>query len=323
MPLFDKTPFVGTDLAIGRPSHFLHPLDRYPLLGGEEATIAAIKKFDRDQHEFYVVTNGAKQGLVAAVAAVKKLKQQLDGELTRTPLCSLNHPHWPCLGEVAECAGVDFVPRIDSVPDDHNYWPITLLTSPNNPDGNISSERCDIWDAAYATPVYGFDGSVVPDYRIKVVSGSKLLGIAGVRIGWVATNEAKLASLAAEYVEAATGGVSTVSQELLVTELENHSFVTDERARLKLLENRLAFTSTFAPFCDFSPYQDGMFVWFVPHNPEVFDRACSLAQVRIAHGEMFGGDKKYRRLSLGMLPTDFKEVCGDLRQCLNKVVREG
>ena len=117
-------------------------------------------------------------------------------------ICNLNHP---LASSFTNPDGVDKVVR--------------LIDSPDNPLGKQFSGGSygrDIWDNVYHNIIYTQDKMTQPTHRFLVGSYSKLLGVAGARIGFIATNDrmAYEALLAQSVNE--TAGVSRLSQSLIV-----------------------------------------------------------------------------------------------------------
>ena len=93
-----------------------------------------------------------------------------------------------------------------------------LIDSPENPLGTqytLGSKETDIWDGAYHNQIYTNRKNTIPEHKFFVGSYSKLLGVAGCRIGFIATND----SLAYEDLKieckAEYTGVSKPSQDMI------------------------------------------------------------------------------------------------------------
>lgn len=69
---------------------------------------------------------------------------------------------------------------------------VGLVDSPSNPDGNMflytDNSNNIIWDSVYHNQVFINSIAVRPDHRVNCGSLSKVLGLTGLRIGWIATN---------------------------------------------------------------------------------------------------------------------------------------
>lgn len=165
-----------------------------------------------------IITNGAKQALGACFYAIKKLGWNT---------CSMKSPYWALIPPLATMHGVhsSFVQQPDTK--DNNPF---LLLAPNNPDGQCETaeqlleleqqyKHADlpfIHDAAYYTHIYLSQEHSLPAVGdVQIYSISKMLGLSGLRIGYVVCKNPKFYSLIQEYMEAMTVGVSIASQSWL------------------------------------------------------------------------------------------------------------
>ncbi|KAG7954496.1 hypothetical protein I3843_11G021800 [Carya illinoinensis] len=94
---------------------------------------------------------------------------------------------------------------------------IELVTSPNNPDGNVrrsvvnKSDGILVHDLAYYWPQYTPISSPV-DHEIMLFTVSKSTGHAGMRIGWALVKDQEVARRMTTFIELNTIGVSKDSQ---------------------------------------------------------------------------------------------------------------
>lgn len=221
--LMAKDPPKGwVNLAVGEPGLLrerLLPLlsvpptplgSPYPSPRGNEALREELLKYSNGSNphpkRYVVVTNGSKQGLLAAYWAYYNE--------SKSTFCH-PRPAWPSHRTLASLAGFT---RFTSFCDpEARAETLVVNTSPNNPDGAISTRECDIWDAAYAHFIYGFKwSSMVPQHETAVFSAAKIFGLSGERIGWVTTSNIRIAEYVSRYVEATTSGVSRVAQDRLL-----------------------------------------------------------------------------------------------------------
>jgi aspartate/methionine/tyrosine aminotransferase len=106
-----------------------------------------------------------------------------------------------------------------------SMFDIRIVDSPSNPLGQMSTLQSTIsekvvWDAAYYSPTYCGRGPrnnlrchpAIPAHEAMVGSLSKLTGLNGLRIGWLATNKDTIYDKALEYVTSNLCGVSYPSQ---------------------------------------------------------------------------------------------------------------
>lgn len=193
---------------------------------------------------------------------------------------------------------------------------IVLIDSPSNPLGKLHTadfgktdggyvwgadcvDHIVIWDSVYHTPSYLPKGTVVPPkHAINIGSLSKMTGINGIRIGWVATNDSliyerlKMAA-AAEYC-----GLSAAQNRIaldLVTHVDWDSF--EAKARNKLDANREEWSRLEKYFGGTPVYPVGMF-FYAPA-----DDACKSlldrAGVTYFGGEKLHHDSDHIRINIG------------------------
>jgi aspartate/methionine/tyrosine aminotransferase len=102
---------------------------------------------------------------------------------------------------------------------------VGLVDSPTNPAGDLvlysDIKNNIIWDSVYHNPVYINTLPVIPDHRVNCGSYSKVFGLTGLRVGWIATHSDKdyEAFLAENTYENCT--ISVPSQELLLDIYDN------------------------------------------------------------------------------------------------------
>lgn len=300
----------------------------YPRHGGEAETLRLLRQ--RHPLSLIVVTNGAKQAIAAALYAFKQMFEDKHDDTYAPQLCH-EKPYWLSYPTLAEHAGMHFGDKLI-----FQEGFVNVVTTPNNPDGGQSfdgGERYDIWDAAYANELYGWNG-VVPKARCTVWSAAKLFGLSGARIGWLTTQDPDIARLAAEYVEISTSGVSTLSQELLCEALLEEKTVSWRlgvgKVREALRLNGEAFLELLSAHCEryhgVPETLTGMFAWFRVRNPAWFARALKKSGVKLVPGEAFGyhnsniknTDPEWYRMSMGQTPEYTRRALEALRAAFNE-----
>lgn len=298
---------------------------RYPLLNGEPELLWSLKK--RFSGQYIVVTNGAKQAILAALYALSMTradKRTVKG-FPSMPYDNVVHdtPYWPSYPTLAKMSGMGFETKgnfaVGNIPD------VRILTSPNNPDGHQefkSNRQWDIWDSAYASPIYGWD-YIVPWHRISVWSAAKLFGLSGYRIGWLATADPELARLASEYVEKTTSGVSVVSQQFLGDFLKRLAMKPGEaeelqqRARKMLLDTGTEFMALekhFSVIEGLPTSKSGMFAWVQAKNPDSFKALIGKAKVKMIDGKYCGVEDGWFRVSMGVTPQAMRDAVQAIKE---------
>jgi aspartate/methionine/tyrosine aminotransferase len=290
----------------------------YPQTRGEPELLRELERRHSGMH--VVVACGGKQALSAAFAAY--------AEVYGKNYVSHAVPYWPSYPFLAAAElpyGLNHNPTTAL----YQTHPVKVITSPNNPDGTESQESCDIFDAAYASPVYGFT-TPPAHWTVAIYSASKMLGLSGLRVGWAVTADARLAAAMATYVERFTSGVAVTSQRHVAHVLahlrrhDDHAFF--DAARKDLLENGETFMRLMGDRCadiqGVPTSGKGMFAWFrirVEANQESFARALAVAQVRMVSGEACGMTQPgWWRCSMGHHPMTTHEALEKLTRTWTK-----
>lgn len=317
----------GYNLAIGEPyfmqelllkhvrvtSDHSKPL-RYPAIGGEPELIESLHRL-HPEYSHIVVTTGAKQGIEACLYALA------ESEGRRSVFHAA--PYWPSYPTLAQKQGLEFNPRHPNLAEE-----IFVVTSPNNPDGKqrvLFKRHPDIWDAVYASPIYGYWGEA-PPHRMAIFSAAKYLGLSGIRVGWVGTNEPELAAKISYFVEISTSGVAVNSQMWLhgclqaLREPSQIARLTEAHleARAALILNGNTFNELLSAIVEdvsgVPSRGEGMFAWFKAKDPDQFVRAMSISKVRLVTGEACGEKRPgYYRMSMGQMPEYTREALTALR----------
>lgn len=95
---------------------------------------------------------------------------------------------------------------------------VGISDSPSNPYGtycNIAQQSHNIWDSVYYSPTFINGFHMPPGHVINCGSFSKSLGLTGLRIGYIATNDDNLAKLLREEVKYEYCTVSMLAQTYL------------------------------------------------------------------------------------------------------------
>lgn len=273
----------------------------YPVASGEKELIEEIQFLHPSK--YVVITNGCKQALSAAMYALKEVYSY----------SSINYhaPYWPSFPTLIKAANLMT-----------NQYTISnsmrLATLINNPNGTLATDECDLLDCAYGHQVYGWQNEY-PNHQISVWSAAKLFGVAGLRLGWLLTDNKELANKATLYQEITTSGVSVLSQryvaKLLKYQREHQNMVqnTYAKARNVLLNNGNSFNQLLGKYCSVIqgiPLDGkGMFAWFQihPEYQEKFVNAIDKLKIKLVTGDACGTtDSGWYRMSMGHR-TDFTQ----------------
>jgi aspartate/methionine/tyrosine aminotransferase len=266
----------------------------YPKHDGDpeliELTRAIIKRQIGQDYRHIFITNGATGGCVIALRAF--YERGFENCVTR------NAPYYVRYPAMIRAAGLNHI--------DEGFWQVdtvALIDIPSNPLGAMSNVAKInvpvILDGVYLNRVYMNPNQVTTiPHDIYVGSYSKLLGINGIRLGWIATNSDLLAIRLAELVTSEYCGLSTASQEILKSSLTDFSWeIFETKARLKLNYNRESW-SILERYFGGKPVTDvGMF-YYAP-----MDKKCrkllEKAGVSWTKGSAMGTDDNYGRINLG------------------------
>lgn len=187
----------------------------YPLPNGYGPLVQLLEKKHKAP---VVITNGAKQALGACFYVLKKIDWNH---------CEEKSPHWALIPPLAEVHGINMIHANGPCVEDDSPF---LLLAPNNPDGHcetpeqlveLSKQYKDsdlplIHDAAYYTHVYLPPTLALPSIGdVQVYSISKMLGLSGLRLGYVVCPNQEFYKLILNYMETMTVGVSVQPQIFL------------------------------------------------------------------------------------------------------------
>lgn len=316
----DNNP-IKIDFGWGNPHFLLELLDqklggmnyypdikkmKYGPYEGTNALIAAtrevIKETTGQTYHHVLITNGAS----SAINILLRRFKAGGGSAVIT-----SQYGYPSYEEMIKRAGLRRVRDINSlaiasIPDYGSYTSnyIGLIDSPENPMGEQftgGNAGRDIWDGVYHNKVYTKRLDLQPKHKYFVGSYSKLLGLAGMRIGFIATNDSlAYEGLLAESRNELTG-ISRPSQDLIVqilSRLDLDKFTTD--GANELADNKYEFTKLEYLF-DGQPVNEvGMFYCAKVHPKAIalLDK-CGVGYVML--------DDDTIRLSMGQTKKIVKE----------------
>jgi aspartate/methionine/tyrosine aminotransferase len=156
---------------------------------------------------------------------------------------------------------------------------VAIVDSPSNPEGDLllysNANNSIIWDSVYHNSVYINTIPVNPEHRVNCGSYSKVLGVTGARIGWIATNnEMDYLSFKDENLyESCT--ISVPSQNLIVDILNNTDLENFMRAaKYRINNNRELFDRITYLFDGQMVPENGMFycAWTTPYTQKLLNK---------------------------------------------------
>ncbi len=192
------------------------------------------------RYQHILITNGASGALNLIL---RRFKAKNGQKVFTTPY------GYPSYDSFINRAGLERVRNLNAMPlhlTTGNHLYMRLIDSPENPTGtqyNIGDANTDTWDSVYNNQIYTKTPFIVPNHRVMVGSYSKLLGIAGARIGFIATNDLLLYEDLKIESKAEYTGVSKLSQELIVSilkQIDLNQFMRD--GSNDLADNKYEFT---------------------------------------------------------------------------------
>jgi aspartate/methionine/tyrosine aminotransferase len=179
-------------------------------------TAKVIKTHTGLSYKHIFLTNGASGGCTIALRAYAQLGKKD---------CIVNPPpFFPLYPSMAKAAGLNLVTQ-DCTGYGYKHS-VVLLDSPANPSGNIigspswAFDAPVVWDAVYHNAAYARILTNPPPHTVMVGSFSKLTGLNGLRLGWIATNDDVLADKIGMLIAPEYCGLSKPSKMILLTLLD-------------------------------------------------------------------------------------------------------
>lgn len=300
-------------------SHFSSPLtgsvDKilsmgYPPHDGDPELIDLVKEVARAQvgsavkHLF--ITNGCTGALNVSLSAMKK-------EASYGVFGDTYFPFYPQIvsGQGLITINYDQMDSLLTQNKNEEKDFIVILDSPSNPEGIFRQGEADIWDAAYASHKYGGKKEGQPlVWKAMCGSLSKTLGVNGIRLGWVATDDDAIA----EELRASTTreycGISQLQQDLAKSILKNLDQANFEaKAKSYIDDNREEWARVARRFGQLSG-NTGMFQILRLGKAET--KALNKAGVIWQQGNSWGKDSSWARISLGQDRVLTKETVKDV-----------
>lgn len=251
-------------------SHNLNSMNYSPFEGDElllEHTREVIKIQLNRTYRHVVLTNGAAGGCVIAMRAYKMQGREI--------AVTYQAPYFSLYPSMVKAAGLYHETQCYADP----AKSVFLVDSPSNPEGIVRTANRTgmpiIYDAVYGNKVYSIMNQVIP-HDVLVGSYSKLTGLNGIRIGWIATDDDLLYERIKELVAAEYCGLSVPSMNILNNILPHYDWSRfHERANNSLDDNRTQWQKLEKFFGDAKVSENGMFFWGPMDNKakELFTKA--------------------------------------------------
>lgn len=273
-----------------------------------EITRNVIKRQMGIEKKHVYITNGATGAVTIALRAMKQ--RGANHCHTRNAPWYLRYPPMIKAADLIHCDETHHIDPKESV---------VLLDIPSNPQGFTSGIKFNtapmVLDAVYFNRIY-MSGYFVPVIAHDVLCGSysKLLGLNGLRVGWIATNDDLLAERIKELIVGEYCGISVASVEILKNVLFDFDWDTFETIAKSNLDNNREEWSKLERFFGGRPVcHDGMF-YYGPMDAKC-RKLIHKAGISYTKGSDLGTDDTWGRFNLGQ---DLDLV----RKAVSSVIRE-
>lgn len=251
-----------------------------------DLTKKVIKDTTGLEYKYVVITNGATHALNAILQVHSRGENAIKTVVT-------NKFGYPFYSDMIRHKGLK---RVEDLLYDGSEPFIRIVDSPSNPQGmqsRIGDVSRDIWDAVYHNGIYTNDLVTYPNHKYFVGSYSKLLGLTGARVGFIATNNPFSYKLVQDECLKEIATVSVPSQRLIIDILKSidlQKFISLGKDYLEY--NRNQFRRIEYLFDGQKVQETGMFFCAYANDRvlEVFEK-CGINYIDL-------GDN-YIRLSLG------------------------
>lgn len=201
-------------------------------------------------YKHIILTNGATQ------ATNVLLRLNAGATIDHNPMC---FPFWQDMIKKAGCRST-FLASVNVA--GIGGARVTLVDSPSNATGALKSlASCDWWDAAYNSPVYTKNMSA-PAHEVMIGSASKILGVPGLRIGWIGTDNSELAARARQEVLLENATLSHASQLIFHTIYQHTDLDTHASIYKHILDGHRQLFQTIRSFSGVDVNENGMFFTF-------------------------------------------------------------
>ncbi len=287
----------------------LKKMEYTPHYGNEkllEITKKVIERQTGKKYPYVILTNGAAGGITIALRAYRQ--RGLDTVVTNKP------PFFPFYPAMFKAAGITQEYIGDKIETRPNV--VCLIDSPSNPTGEIGKNISKmgigmpvILDAVYNNKVYFSHPKSINlmVFDTMVGSYSKLLGLNGIRIGWIATGDAFLYERFKGLVDGEYAGLSAPSMDLLVHVLKGFNWDKFEKEAQKQLNNNREEWTKLERFFEEEPVNDiGMF--YYGKIDKSANKLLKKSNIEWLPGDVCHHDASYGRFNLGADCSTVKEA---------------
>lgn len=283
----------------------LASMDYTPFNGDQELINETAKVIFRQTGQTYkhvFLTNGASGGCAIALRAFLRLDVK-EGFTYPGPFFAL----YPAMMRAAGLKHSTYEPETDSNS-------VFLLDSPSNPLGlhleAPNEAKYVIWDAVYHNRVYSKLAIDGPRHDVVVGSYSKLTGINGIRLGWIATNDDILALIIQDLLAPEYCGLSKPSMEIMLQLLQQYDDYTwtmfEQQANYSLDCNREQWAKLEKYFGGTPVPVNGMF--YYGQMDEAAKKLFEKAGIGWQSGLKCGDSDDFGRFNLGQDALLIKEA---------------
>lgn len=284
----------GNDLLFDKT--YLKEFD-YPLYEGDpelvELTRQVIKRQTGIDYKHVILTNGATGGVVISLRSYAQ--QGFTSCWTRRPPWYMKYPM------MIKAAGLDHCDEDNKYPS-YSWKHVKLMDFPSNPLGLTTDMKRIrpydlILDGVYHSMVYSRILTPLPQHDILVGSYSKLLGLNGIRVGWVALNDDLRYERLKTLVEAEYCGLSKASTDILINAVKYLNWESFERDARSMLDDNREEISKLKKYLGNEVPEIGMF--YYGYTDAKVRALLEKAGVKYTSGVSLGTHEDFGRLNVG------------------------
>lgn len=231
-----------------------------------------IKETTGIEYKHIIITNGTTGAINIALRVLAK-----EGK----GICYTHKYHFPYYPQIIEKNGYRHQTGLyrDHEQQLSNNSVVGIVDSPANPTGDLllyyDHKNNIIWDSVYHNPVYINTIPVIPDHRVNCGSYSKVFGLTGSRIGWIATNSKEDYKKFSDENLYENCTISAPSQDLLLDIFDNMDLNNFMRsAKYRVNNNREMWDRIKDLFDNQEVPENGMFyaAWTDPIAYKLLDK---------------------------------------------------